>query len=108
MLSCRANCKFNIQAPFIIRLRRAYGATGIMSHGDRREKIFLDDVDRQDFLKTLAETCQKTGFGGPIAPGNDAVAKVDCGACPVRDIEKCPSESAPVDAKQSAYRSIGF
>lgn len=24
--------------------------------------IFLDDVDRQDFLKTLAETCQKTGF----------------------------------------------
>ncbi len=26
-----------------------------MSRGDRREKIFLDDVDRQDFLKTLAE-----------------------------------------------------
>jgi hypothetical protein len=25
-----------------------------MSRGDRREKIFLDDVDRQDFLKTLA------------------------------------------------------
>jgi putative transposase len=34
----------------------------IMSRGDRRENIFLDDVDRQDFLKTLAETCQKTGF----------------------------------------------
>jgi putative transposase len=34
----------------------------IMSRGDRREKIFLDDVDRQDFIKTLAETCQKTGF----------------------------------------------
>jgi REP element-mobilizing transposase RayT len=34
----------------------------VMSRGDRREKIFLDDVDRQDFLKTLAETCQKTGF----------------------------------------------
>jgi len=33
-----------------------------MNRGDRREKIFLDDVDRQDFLKTLAETCQKTGF----------------------------------------------
>ncbi len=26
-----------------------------MSRGDRREDIFLDDVDRQDFLKTLAE-----------------------------------------------------
>jgi hypothetical protein len=33
-----------------------------MSRGDRREDIFLDDVDRQDFLKTLAEACQKTGF----------------------------------------------
>ena len=33
-----------------------------MSRGDRREKIFLDDVDRQDFIKTLAEACQKTGW----------------------------------------------
>jgi REP element-mobilizing transposase RayT len=33
-----------------------------MDRGNRCEKIFLDDVDRQDFLKTLAETCQKTGF----------------------------------------------
>jgi REP element-mobilizing transposase RayT len=34
----------------------------VMSRGDRREDILRDDVDRQDFLKTLAETCQKTGF----------------------------------------------
>ena len=34
----------------------------VMSRGDRREDIFLDDVDRQDFLKTLAEACRKTGF----------------------------------------------
>ncbi|MCW5551587.1 MAG: transposase [Verrucomicrobiae bacterium] len=34
----------------------------VMTRGDRRENIFRDDVDRQDFLKTLAETCQKTGF----------------------------------------------
>ena len=33
-----------------------------MSRGDRREDIFIDDVDRQDFLKTLAEGCLKTGF----------------------------------------------
>jgi REP element-mobilizing transposase RayT len=33
-----------------------------MSRGDRREDIFLNDVDRQDFIKTLAEACQKTGF----------------------------------------------
>src|SRR6266849_9218649 len=34
----------------------------VMSRGDRREKIFLDDIDRQDFIKTLAEACQKTGW----------------------------------------------
>ena len=34
----------------------------VLSRGDRREDIVLDDVDRQDFLKTLAEACQKTGF----------------------------------------------
>ena len=34
----------------------------IMSRGNRGERIYLDDVDRQDFIKTLAETCQKTGW----------------------------------------------
>ena len=34
----------------------------VMDRGDRREDIFYDDVDRQDFLKTLAEACQKTGW----------------------------------------------
>ena len=31
----------------------------VMSRGDRRQNIYVDDVDRQDFLKTLAEACQK-------------------------------------------------
>ena len=34
----------------------------VMSRGDRCENIFLDDVDRQDFLKTLAEACKKAGW----------------------------------------------
>ena len=34
----------------------------LMSRGDRREAIFLNDVDRHDFLKTLAEACEKTGW----------------------------------------------
>ena len=34
----------------------------LMSRGDRREDIYLDDLDRQDFLKTLAEACQKTDW----------------------------------------------
>src|SRR6266571_9569036 len=39
------------------------GATyHVMNRGDRQENIFVDDVDRQDFLKTLAGGCQKTGW----------------------------------------------
>ena len=34
----------------------------VMDRGDRREDIFVDDVDWQDLLKTLAEACQKTGW----------------------------------------------
>ena len=34
----------------------------VMSRGDRREDIFLEDVDRHDFIKTLAEACRKTGW----------------------------------------------
>jgi REP element-mobilizing transposase RayT len=34
----------------------------VMSRGDRREDIFYDEVDRQEFLKTLAEACQKADF----------------------------------------------
>jgi hypothetical protein len=30
-----------------------------MNRADRKENIYSDDVDRQDFLKTLAEACQK-------------------------------------------------
>jgi REP element-mobilizing transposase RayT len=33
-----------------------------MSRGDRREDIFLDDIDCYDFLQTLAEACQKTSW----------------------------------------------
>jgi hypothetical protein len=34
----------------------------VMDRGDRREEIFVDDVDRQDLLKTLAKAGQKTGW----------------------------------------------
>jgi Transposase IS200 like len=33
-----------------------------MSRGNRREEIFRDDLDRDDFLKTLGAACQKTGW----------------------------------------------
>ena len=34
----------------------------LMNRGDRREKIFKDDDDRQRFLGTLGEACEKTGW----------------------------------------------
>jgi REP element-mobilizing transposase RayT len=34
----------------------------VMNRGDRREPIFKDDQDRQRFLETLGETCDKTGW----------------------------------------------
>src|SRR5437868_1674557 len=34
----------------------------LMNRGDRREPIFLEDRDRQLFLETLGETCQKTAW----------------------------------------------
>ena len=34
----------------------------VMRCGNGRQNIFRGDVDRQDFLKTLAGACEKTGF----------------------------------------------
>ena len=34
----------------------------VMSRANGKGKIFETDVDRQDFIKTLAEACDKTGF----------------------------------------------
>jgi putative transposase len=34
----------------------------LMSRGDRREAIFHDDIDRESFLRTLGDTCLKTGW----------------------------------------------
>jgi len=34
----------------------------VMNRGDRREAIFRDDQDRRGFIRTLGETCAKTGW----------------------------------------------
>ena len=34
----------------------------VMDRGDRRGDIFVNDVDRQDILKTLAEACQNAAW----------------------------------------------
>ena len=39
-------------AIYHVMIRLRWGSDA-MNRGDRREDIFVDDVDRQDFLKTL-------------------------------------------------------
>ena len=34
----------------------------VMARGDRREDIFLDANDREDFLATLGRACTRTGW----------------------------------------------
>jgi len=48
--------------PRQVRIQYPGAMYHVMSRGNRRQDIYLDDVDRQDFLKTLAEACQKTGW----------------------------------------------
>ena len=48
--------------PRQIRIEYPGAIYHVLSRGDRREPIFLDEGDRHDFLKTLAEACAKTGF----------------------------------------------
>ena len=54
----------------------------IKSLGDRREDIFSDGVNRQDFLKTLAEACLKSSstaagmvFGQGDIPGRGVMPR---------------------------------
>jgi len=47
-----------------VRVQYAGAIYHLMNRGDRREEIFTDDQDRQRFLETLAEACQKTGWQG--------------------------------------------
>lgn len=48
--------------PRQIRLEYPGAIYHVLNRGDRREAIFRDDGDCHDFIKTLAEACQKTGF----------------------------------------------
>lgn len=45
-----------------LRLEYAGAIYHVMSRGDRQEAIFLDDEDRDRFLKTLGEACAKAGW----------------------------------------------
>jgi putative transposase len=45
-----------------IRIEYAGAFYHVMARGNRRERIFHDDIDRRFFLKTLGEACVRTGW----------------------------------------------
>ena len=45
-----------------LRIEYAGAIYHVMSRGDRRETIFLDDEDRKGFLRTLGEACERAGW----------------------------------------------
>jgi REP element-mobilizing transposase RayT len=48
--------------PRKLRLEYEGAIYHVMNRGDRREDIFLDDRDREGFLKALGETCRKADW----------------------------------------------
>ncbi len=48
--------------PRPLRVEFAGALYHLMSRGDRREPVFLEDANRQTFLDTLGEACAKTGW----------------------------------------------
>jgi len=47
--------------PRPLRIEYAGARYHVMSPGDRREAIFHDDADWQEFLRTLGQACLKNG-----------------------------------------------
>src|SRR5271168_1345006 len=45
-----------------LRIQYAGAVYHVMHRGDRREAVFEDDQDRQRFLETVSEACQKTAW----------------------------------------------
>jgi len=48
--------------PRKLRLEYEGAIYHLMNRGDRKEPIFLDDQDRQRFVATLGEVCERTGW----------------------------------------------
>ena len=48
--------------PRPLRLEYRGALYHVMSRGDRREDIVVDDRDRENFLGLLGRTCTKTGW----------------------------------------------
>src|SRR5881628_848204 len=55
--------------PRKLRLQFPGAMYHVMSRGDRRDQIFLDDIDRQDYIKTLKMTACDYVHLNPVRAG---------------------------------------
>lgn len=46
----------------LVRIEYAGAIYHVMARGNRRQEIFLSDQDREMFLRTLGQACEKTGW----------------------------------------------
>jgi putative transposase len=96
--------------PRALRVEYPRAMYHVMDRGDHQERIFLDDVDRQDWLKTLAEACQKTGwqvhayclmsnhFHAVLETPNANLHEMDCRTSAAWQHQERPSPASPLDA----------
>ncbi len=68
-----------------------------MNRGDHKERIFCDDQDRQQFLATLEEACQKTAW-------QVHAFCLMSNHCPEQPLEAYPWSSYPLYLAESAPR----
>jgi|Kansoi300Nextera_1026150.scaffolds.fasta_scaffold38489_1 hypothetical protein len=55
--------------PRQLRIQHDGAIYHLMSRGDRREEIFRDDLDREDFLKTWAQPAKNWVAGPRLTEG---------------------------------------
>ena len=89
-----------------------YGRTRVISRGNWREDIFLDDADRHDFLNTLAEACQKTDWQVRLLPHAQPPGHLQERQHPVahrhaphRSCADCPADTRSMKENEPCYGS---
>jgi hypothetical protein len=70
----------------------------VMCRGDRGESVFPSEGDRETFLDTLAEACERTGFEIHSRVGNAPMEQLS-GVCAV------PAYRPPTDRARKALKN---
>jgi len=89
--------------PRQVRIQYPWAMYHVMNRGNRRQEIYLDDIDRQDFLKTLAEAGQTAWhlYAYCLMRGHSSQSSL----CLLATVRKQPPGRQPNAAWQSKRRA---